>query len=523
MILESNSNFNAIATPEENDDAVFQDANGGGLLNSTFESIKEQAASLLKSPNIGALANCTCQCGIDTEKRIVQKLNKTLASYFSDGGAFHSQLENLVENKIHEMASNNSILNATCVESPKPTDAGNEKRITENVEFFKENYEDFDSKYRKYLENQDKTETKISGIETDYNALKNDYVALQKDIVAVQAQLNTFQHNFDEQLANEMQKNESAETPVSIVDFLELKKQVAKNVVDIDRGQQYTGLEIIEFWNIPLENTRWQNEDCYQIIINFLRIHFGMNISRQDISICHRQPIPSERKKLGNKFIPPIYCKFLHRTIAHKILKKRNCLDGTRNKFGQPYFIKENLTPSKRLLWDSVQTNLASFEHKYIQNGKIFVKRNQQSRPFLISSENDVKDLIGEKAPAKNTVTDTPTIAPSTLMQANTTHANISAASPQESVTTNVDKNWPMPSYACATVGTSDSRNSHQSAQRNHSPHPRSRYENPIFAPSAASYFSNSRLSTYTRDINPISSAICFRGTSLRNFNSSPF
>ena len=79
--------------------------------------------------------------------------------------------------------------------------------------------------------------------------------------------------------------------------------------IQLDSLEQYNRQYIVNFEKIVNRGTRKRPEDATQLIINFLRVSLGINITNRDISICHRQDIPSERQRLGRKFIAPIYCK----------------------------------------------------------------------------------------------------------------------------------------------------------------------------------------------------------------------
>ena len=142
------------------------------------------------------------------------------------------------------------------------------------------------------------------------------------------------------------------------------------------------------------ENKPGLPEDCYDIVIGFLQQHYGMRLGKRDISVCHRQIIPSDRRKYGRNYIAPIYCKFVNRFNAQYILDDRNCLRNCKNKFGQPLYVKENLTYKNKLIWDSAQSDLGSYQFKYIKNWKIFVKKDPGAKPIQIRDSGDLAGLI---------------------------------------------------------------------------------------------------------------------------------
>ena len=113
-----------------------------------------------------------------------------------------------------------------------------------------------------------------------------------------------------------------------------LKWQVEQNYTLIDKLEQYSRREILEFLNIPLKkyyDPRGGPENPFDVIIRFLSHYLGIKISKRDISICHRQTIPSDKKKAGKHYIPPIYCRFLNRSLVQEILLRKHLLKGKRN------------------------------------------------------------------------------------------------------------------------------------------------------------------------------------------------
>ena len=162
-----------------------------------------------------------------------------------------------------------------------------------------------------------------------------------KQINLVKSELDEFIRQSDKNLAEQM---------VYIDRLKGVEAHCEQIVVDVDRIDQYNRQYILNFLRILNRGTKACPERPYDVIIEFLRRHLGIFISKRDISICHRQDIPSERRKLGKNYIAPIYCKFVNRSVVHAILEKRHLLKNIRNEANQPYLIKSNLTPTRRLL-----------------------------------------------------------------------------------------------------------------------------------------------------------------------------
>ena len=200
-----------------------------------------------------------------------------------------------------------------------------------------------------------------------------------------------------------------------------LEHRVDECAVGLDENQQRQRLENVEFHGIPKQGRYGQNEDCYEIIKDFCDRYLNITIRTYDISIAHRQFNPAEKKKYGKKYIPSIYVKFLNRFIAQRILKSKNLLRNFRNRFGGKYEVKPNLTLKRRLLWDSTECELESYQFKWITNGNVFVKKNSASRPIKVESELTLRQLKTEQDGAKVTSPPPPpTTPPSLPMQSST-------------------------------------------------------------------------------------------------------
>ena len=373
------NNLSGIA--EENaQDSVFEDdeLDDSALLNSTFKTVSEQAKKLLRSPVIDTspavssstdiVCTCTCTCTSRDIKAIVDQL---------------------VERKLDDLLSDTS--------SPKNTSVLNKSFILESQRKLSDDIENFDSKYKSFTEKSDKIETALESIEK----LKTNFNNLDKKFMA-------YQTNYDEKLARNLQDEEFQ--PSSKQAFLEkvekrmseVESRVDKCEVQIEDGQQKSRLGTLEFHGMPYEGSKDFPENPYAMVINFARFHLNINISLRDISICHRQVIPSEKKRLGKRYIAPIYCRFLNRSLANAILKKRHWLVNVRNIFNQKFEIKENLTYHRRMLLESIQTELSHLT-SWTSNGKVFVQESSDKKPIMIIDDAAVKDLARKHPKKKDT------------------------------------------------------------------------------------------------------------------------
>ena len=157
-----------------------------------------------------------------------------------------------------------------------------------------------------------------------------------------------------------------------------------------DDQEQYTRREILEFLNIPIQ----YKENTTELIIHFCRYYLGIHINKYDISTSHRMVIAEEKKKYGSEYIPPIYCKFVNRSIVHLIMQSKHRLKNARNNLDQKFIIRENLTLHRRLLKDRVDKELHSYHFKWVKNGNILVRKNKWSKAVKILSEEVLENLL---------------------------------------------------------------------------------------------------------------------------------
>lgn len=373
-------------------------------LNSTFiKDLKEQCNSMLTSPIITKKVvvpqenlTCSCSCSLGTDKVLLSKMASLIEGKVKEY-LNSERLDSLIDSKFNEflnssVTSNNesrvdrlvehklSELNATNISSSE----NSQKPLPE-----KEIMERLNKLHEELQTSNGGQNAKIDKLETGEDSLKMDVKLINENIECIRAQLIALRSNVDENIARDVKKGEEQDKRLNVVET-----QVAENKTSINVGEQYGRRETVEFHNIPYENEHGRPENCYNIIIGFLRIHYGIFLERRDISVCHRQIIPSEKKKFGRDYIAPIYCKFVNRYNAQYILDERECLRNCTNVYGQPLFVRENLTFSNKILLDSAQSDLNTFKFKYISNWKIFVKKDFNTKPIRIKSEGVLSELV---------------------------------------------------------------------------------------------------------------------------------
>ena len=182
------------------------------------------------------------------------------------------------------------------------------------------------------------------------------------------------------------------------------------NVEDkMDDGEAHNRKNTLELKGVPDQGTFKKQEDCYEIVKNFCNYYLNFTVRTYDIDIAHRQYNPEEKKRLGKKYIPSIYVKFVNRHVANQIFKRRNRLKNERNRFGGKLSIERNLTRRRKRLLDLAQKELTSYHFKWTTNGDIFVRKEKRSRSIRIINEKMLNDLISaQNCPPNNHVVQQP-------------------------------------------------------------------------------------------------------------------
>ena len=328
---------------------------------------------------VEASCSCSCKCGFKDESamesRITKELNSRLTTFFSATGNFEKQLERLVEVRLQEMFSNGSSAHNTSLldttiprcesEQQRFNDAEAEwkKGIEERLSLIESNTTLFDSEDRKMkIEELEKKMRELS----DFNLARS---VSDEDVLS-------FAHSFQGQL-QEMKNDQ----------------QSMHDMIDAQEAQGRKDIVVID--NVPFEGTRYKKENTTRIALVFFRYHFGIFLNEEDISVSHRTVIPDEKKKAGKNYIPPIYVKFVRRSVAQDILKRKRSLVA-KNRFGQPYFISENLSVFRRKLMDRIKNELHSYALGWVSNGSIFVKKDKSSlsKPIKVNTDQKLQELI---------------------------------------------------------------------------------------------------------------------------------
>ena len=86
----------------------------------------------------------------------------------------------------------------------------------------------------------------------------------------------------------------------------------------------------------------------------------------------------------------------MQRCVAREIIDRRDEVASVKNRFGDYYSIKENLTFYRRKLYKRVEKELTSFKYGWIENSAVYVKkeRHPSCRPIKITTEEKLEELL---------------------------------------------------------------------------------------------------------------------------------
>lgn len=216
-------------------------------------------------------------------------------------------------------------------------------------------------------------------------------LTIEESISDLTQKAKQLQVSLDEQVARNMTIETQSNVNAQKIDKVE--KTCEKLGTGQDSIEQQGRKETVEFHGIPFQFDEHGREDTDLIVVEFCRKYLDIKIKRSDISISHRQIHPDEKRKQGDQYVPSIYCKFVNRSTARLCIKRRYLIKDLKYR-GNSIFLRENLTLSRRMLWERVQRELPHFQQKWVKNGKIFVRKYRQSFTTTILCEKDLNLLI---------------------------------------------------------------------------------------------------------------------------------
>ena len=257
------------------------------------------------------------------ESRILEKLSREFNNKIKEFFAkeFDSKLEKMVELKmgdlLNQSSQNISVLDQTI---PKNDHEARlltlEDRENENKEQMEKLVKDLQTEKKRNSALVEENTRLLAKVEESRQASYNE-----DRVAAVEKKLKTkLSEQVDSELAKRLQKEE--ETKEIAQNFQAVKEEFEHVHELIDNIEAQGRKDVLQLLRIPYEGDRHRRENTTKVVLGFLQYHLGIRLREQDISVCHRQDIPDERKKMGRRYIPPIYCKLVQRSVARYILDR---------------------------------------------------------------------------------------------------------------------------------------------------------------------------------------------------------
>ena len=227
---------------------------------------------------------------------------------------------------------------------------------------------------------------------------------LQLQIDQLNHQQQSFLTLYDENYADIIQEREANKLLPEAIK--EMDKEIKKLKDICDALEQYSRHEILEFHDVPycVGHGKKHNENTTDAIVELVSKYLGLNITKYDISVSHRMNLPGKKGS-----VPPIYCRFVHRALAHKILARSHWLKFKQNRIVQKIKIKPNLTLTRRNIYEQAEKELKSYKYTWSKNGNVFVRKTPKSKSIKVNTKDVLDKLIAsEKKPREPAVCEKP-------------------------------------------------------------------------------------------------------------------
>jgi FtsZ-binding cell division protein ZapB len=167
-----------------------------------------------------------------------------------------------------------------------------------------------------------------------------------------------------------------------------LKERIDFLTTDMNRLEQYSRSSNVEIHGYPEE----ENEDVEKVVTDICT-KLDLEINSSDF-LAHR----IRKKKTGGD--RPIIVQYFNRKIRNEVLSKgkrhKLKLNEIDSKFpDKPLYINENLSSYyKKLFFEAKKVkNLLNYKYLWVMNSKIFMKKNDDSKPIQVNSERDLDGL----------------------------------------------------------------------------------------------------------------------------------
>ena len=137
------------------------------------------------------------------------------------------------------------------------------------------------------------------------------------------------------------------------------------------------------------------HEDTYATVMDLVNSKIGIQLSRQDIDICHRLPVPrgSDPNRQLDTSKKPIIVKFVRREVKHQILR------ASRDKKPKDIYFNESLSSTRQKIMyviRKVKANhddvIASYKTEDC-NIRVYSPSPDEPRRFIMSTLNTRREL----------------------------------------------------------------------------------------------------------------------------------
>ena len=173
-----------------------------------------------------------------------------------------------------------------------------------------------------------------------------------------------------------------------------LNMRSLEDSLKMDDLEQYNRRLNLQFEGVPQK----KDENVKKIVLDLVK-KLDVDISESQISIAHRLPIKHVQNVAKPSAHPSIIARFTNADIRNEIYSKRRKVRDF-SSFPIPemtsLFINENLTQSKKKLFWLTKQKAKELNFKFIwtNNGRIFVRKNEESLKKQVRIESDLDKLL---------------------------------------------------------------------------------------------------------------------------------
>lgn len=215
------------------------------------------------------------------------------------------------------------------------------------------------------------------------NKKLDDLLSLKETVNAIERSMQLISDKYDDLLKNVHQQEKNIKelnVRVKKIEETETKIQLDKLTREVNELEWHSRKMNIEVHGIPIT----QSENLFLEINQVAKKLDVPELVEGDVIALHR--LPSKPDKL-----PGIIVRFAAQKTRDAWIEKRNVLRRARDKV----FIQENMTRRNRaLLWTAREwARERQYQFVWHKNNKIFLRKENGARAFLIHREDDLRNL----------------------------------------------------------------------------------------------------------------------------------